>query len=70
MNEYELLFEAGVHNLSITLEIYDDNISESEEVFIVYLNNTESPSDRCAIIIKIIDNDGMCFITNIQWKLI
>ena len=62
MVEYELLFEAGVHNLSIDIEVYDDHISEKDEIFVVYLNYTEYQNDKCALVVHIIDDDCMsCF---------
>ena len=55
--EYDLLFEAGDREVTINLEVFDDQVSEKEETFILYSNYSESPNENCAITIKILDND-------------
>lgn len=51
--EYDLLFEACDREVTINLEVFDDQVSEKEETFILYSNYSEN----CAITIKILDND-------------
>ena len=44
---------------SITLEVTDDDIAENEETFILYTNFTEILNDRCAIAVRLQDNDSV-----------
>ena len=44
---------------SITLQVADDGIAENEETFILYTNFMETLSDRCAIAVRLQDNDGV-----------
>ena len=44
---------------SITLEVADDGITENEETFILYTNFVEASNDRCAIAVRLQDNDSV-----------
>ena len=44
---------------SIALEVADDGIAENEETFILYTNFTEALNDRCAIAVRLQDNDSV-----------
>ena len=44
---------------SITLEVADDDIAENEETFILYTNFMEALNDRCAIAVRLQDNDSV-----------
>ena len=55
--EYDVKFDANVREVSIDVEVYDDQLSEKEEYFILSLNYTEHATDRCAIAVGIMDND-------------
>lgn len=57
VHEFNITFEAEVRQLSIGLEVFDDDLSEQEEKFILYANYTTSSFDRCAIAVSIIDDD-------------
>lgn len=57
MFEYEIMFDVDVREVSINLEVYDDHLSEKEEYFILFLNYSEQPTDRCALAVSIMDND-------------
>ena len=62
LSEYELLFGAGYREAVFYFEVYDDEISEKEETLILYTNYTESPHDRCAVAVQILDNDREYYI--------
>jgi hypothetical protein len=57
VREFSVTFEAEVRLLSIELEVYDDDISEQDEKYILYTNYTTSSFDRCAIAVTIMDDD-------------
>ena len=51
------MFNADIREVSLDFEVYDDKLSEKEEYFILSLNYSERPSDRCALVVRIVDND-------------
>lgn len=56
--ERDITFDADVQEVSFDLEVYDDQLSEKEEYFILSLNYTEHATDRCAVAVSIKDNDS------------
>lgn len=60
VRQFNVTFETEVHLLSVSLEVFDDEISEQEEKFILYTNYTTptSVNDRCAIVVTIMDDDS------------
>ena len=44
--EYNLEFEAENYEISLTLEVEDDNIAENE-IFFLYTNVIENPRQLC-----------------------
>lgn len=55
--EFNLLFDANSRYETFEVEVADDDLSEREEWFILYLNITHN---RCALAVSIHDNDGKC----------
>lgn len=58
MREHTLHFEEDTIDMTVLLDVIDDDIAENEEVFIVHTNFTESAGDRCAVAVRLRDNDG------------
>ena len=59
VREYTLTYGVEEREKSITLQVADDGIAENEETFILYTNFMETLSDRCAIAVRLQDNDGV-----------
>ena len=57
--EQHLSFGPGIaeQTLNIADIVFNDNISETEEVFVIYTDATESSDDICATLVYILDND-------------
>lgn len=51
------MFDTDIREAYLDLEVYDDELSEKEEYFILSLNYSEQTSDRCALVVRIVDND-------------
>ena len=63
--EYDLTYVGEESEKMLTLEVMDDTIAENEEIFILYINVTESSTDRCAVAVQLTDNDGICCMRSI-----
>ena len=59
VREYTLSYGTDEREKSLILEITDDGIAENEEIFILYTNFTETANDRCAIAVRLQDNDSV-----------
>ena len=58
VRNYTLTFGIEEREKSLLLEVVDDNIAESEEIFILYTNFSETLNDRCATAVRLQDNDS------------
>ena len=63
--EYDLTYAEEESEKTLTLEVMDDTIAENEEIFILYVNVTESSAERCAVAVHLTDNDGICCMRSI-----
>ena len=64
IKSYDILFNSGIATLN--LEVADDDVSENEEFFVIYVDipGSQNGTSKCAHLAKIHDNDGkQSFIT-------